>query len=291
MRQGEILVAVSHDPYLRFALPRPAHLGAAHWDAIAVELDRFERALAADDDAQAIGQLKCLVEATAKITLDINGTPAAGNEKFPAVVNRAHQLLATQPGHELTNETPFGDLATQARKMAVAMAAIRNNFGSGHGRARNPEPRSEMLDLAIDGSLQWVRWALRRLGYFSLGRPEPLIRDLVGDPMGRINFYRGDLTERLRSANLPAAENMHARAIGVAVGQRTADDTFNVRIEGVEACVKDGDLDRWPVPYRLGVATGLLSSPDEIPTVTAANLRLALDICAPILTESDEICT
>lgn len=239
-----------HDLYTRFGVMRPEHVGEAHWDAINIEIVRFARALEAGDDPQAIGYLKCLVEAVAKVVLDINGTPASGNENFDTIVSRAHELLATQPGRELAYQTPFRNLATQARKMAVSMGTIRNNFGAGHGRARQPEMRSEILDLAIDGSLLWVRWALRRLGYFAQGRPETLIRDLVGDPHGSIIFYSGDLTERLSNANLPNLEPKHARAIGVAVGQRAAMNTFNVRIEGVDACVADPDLTAGGVPDR-----------------------------------------
>ena len=104
------------------------------------------RALAADDDQQAIGYLKCLVEAVAKVVQDINGTPADGNTTFDTVTKSAHELLAMQPGDELAYETPFGNLATQARKIAVAMSTIRNGYGAGHGRSRLPPMRDEMLD-------------------------------------------------------------------------------------------------------------------------------------------------
>jgi hypothetical protein len=280
---------VSDVLYTRFDLTRPEHVGEAHWEAINIEIHRFSRALESGDDSQAIGYLKCVVEAVAKVVLDINGTPADRNESFDTVVGCAHRLLAAQSGHELAHETPFGNLATQARKMAASMGTIRNNFGAGHGRARRPEVRSEMLDLAMDGSLLWIRWALRRLGYFTQGRPETLIRDLVGDPRGAINFYSGDLTARLSAANLLSLESKHSRSIGVAVGQRAAMDTFNVRIEGVNACVGDPDLTRWPVAYRIGVATGLLFSPEELPTFTARNLNQALEVCVPVSQASDEI--
>ncbi|MEU8015994.1 hypothetical protein AB0B74_08510 [Micromonospora parva] len=280
---------MSPDPYARFDLPRPDHVSEGHWEAINVEIARFARALEAADDSAAIGYLKCTIEAIAKVVLDVNGTPAGGSESFDTVLNRAHNLLAAQPGHELAHETPFGNLATQARKMAASMGVIRNNFGGGHGRARQPEVRSEMLDLAIDGSLLWARWALRRLGYFTQGRPETLIRDLVGNPRGSIVFYSGDLTDRLNNANLSGIEDKHARAIGVAVGQRAAMDTFNVRIEGVNVCAGEADLTRWPAAYRLGVATGILFNPEEMPTITARNLRQAMEVLAPVTDASDDI--
>lgn len=146
-----------------------------------------------------------------------------------------------------------------------------------------------MLDLALDGSLLWARWALRRVGYFNQGRPETLIRDLIGDPNGAITFYSGDLGHRLVAANLGALEDKHARAIGVAVGQRAARETFNVRIDGVQACISDPDLARWPAAYRLGAASGLLFSPEEHPTITAQNLRDAIQLCLSAPDASEDI--
>lgn len=287
MGRDDILMTI--DAYESYRVPHPQHIGEAHADAVDLELQRFARAAEAGDDGQAIGYLKCVIEAIAKVVLDLNGTPAGGTESFDPIVKRAHDLLAGQPGHELAMESPFGNLATQARKMAVSMSTIRNGYGAGHGRARQPELKSEMLELAMDGSLLWVRWAIRRLGYFAMGRPETLIRDLVGDPAGKISFSRGDLATRLDAANLAVAEPRHVRSIGVAVGQRAAQHTFNVHIEGVKAAINDNDLRRWPASYRVGVASGLLFSPDELPTVTTYNLRDALEVCTPVTEESEDI--
>ncbi len=280
---------MSADRYDRFAIPQPEHLGEAHWGAISAEVERFGRALEASDRGLALGQLKSVVEAVSKIVHDINGKPAAHNASFDTVVNVAHHLLAQQPGHELAYESPFGDLATQARKMAVNLSQIRNSYGSGHGRAREPELRGEMLDLTMDGALMWTRWALRRIDHFASGRPETLIRDLIGDPRGQIVFYSGVLGERLKDANLGGIEDKHARAIGMAVGQRAARDTFVVRDEGVVSAINDDSVERWPAPYRLGVASGLLFTPEELPTFTTYNLLQALQICEPVRDAPEEV--
>lgn len=266
----------------RYSLHEPERIGDARRDAIAAELERLARAEDAGDDAQALGYLKCTLEAIAKVVLDLDGEPAASNAPYDTIVKTAHDRLARQPGVELVHTSPFGDLATQARKMAVAMSNIRNNYGAGHGRARSPEVKDEMLLLAKDGSLLWARWALRRVDHFANGRPESLIRDLIGDPDGRIIFYGGVLTERLRDADLRNQEPRHARAIGAAVGQRAAQGTFVVGGEGVTPPVEDPDLDAWPPAYRLGVANGLLFGPDGIPSINAHTLTLALRVCLPI---------
>lgn len=280
---------MSQERYNRFAIPKPEHLGDAHWGAIEIEVTRFVTALDTGDDSQALGQLKCIVEALAKVVWDLNGEPAAANQGIQPLVRRAHDLLARQPGRELTNDSPYSALAAQARKMAEQLGEIRNSHGSGHGRPRQPVLRDEMLDLTMDGALMWTRWALRRIDHFAYGRPETLIRDLIGDPYGQKTFSSGNLADRLRDANLSDIEARHARAIGVAVGQRTARETFVVAQDGVEQPINDGGLERWPAPYRLGVATGLLFAPDESPTITAYNLLRAAQICEPVRDAPEEI--
>ena len=83
------------------------------------------------DGSQALSDIKCLVESISRIVLDIDGTPAAPNAAFDAVVTQAHTLLTGQPGHELANQSTFGQLATQASKIARNLGNIRNEFGGG----------------------------------------------------------------------------------------------------------------------------------------------------------------
>ncbi|WP_165956477.1 abortive infection family protein [Kribbella antibiotica] len=195
-------------------------------------------------------------------------------------MGHAHELLAKQPGHHVAYESEYGKLATQASKMARNLGNVRNHFGGGHGRARQPRIRDEMVDLALDGGLIWVRWALRRLGLFSEGRPESLIRDLVED---RAMFRAGGIARRLEAANLPNLESRHQRALGVAVGQRAASGTFVIRDGGVIACLESDDTEAmWTPDYRIGLAQGLLFDPDERHTVRDQTLRDALMALDPI---------
>lgn len=260
----------------------------AHVDAFELELKRLARALDADDEGDAIGCLKTSAEAIAKIVHDLNGAPVPGAASYDSTVNRAHNLLANQKGHLLAHEDPFANLATQASKIVRGIGAIRNDYGSGHGKARQPQLKGEMLALAQDGTLMWLRWALRRLDAFAQGRPEKLIGDIIGNPFS-INFYSGDLTQRLADANLAAIDPSHARAIGVAVGQRAASGTFNVSIEGVKPALTSADMEEWPAPYRVGVANGLLFDPAGNATITANRLLRALQICLPATTTNDDL--
>ncbi|MGP4058865.1 hypothetical protein ACTWP6_29305 [Mycobacterium sp. 4D054] len=261
-------------------LPRPLYIREHHWAAVNAEADRLQRSLQSNDGSQALADIKCVVESIARIVLDVNGTPADPNASFSSIVAQANSTLKGQPGDELANQTVFGNMATQAGKIAQNLGDIRNQFGGGHGRARTPVLTDEMVRLALDGGLLWARWALRRLGYFTEGRPDSLIDDLNGSP--RAIFRSGELERRLVSANLPTLSAQHQRAIGVAVGQRAASGTFVVHWDGVEPCLNSDDLAIWPRDYRLGVAYGLWFDAEGNVTFTPVSAREALAILDPV---------
>jgi hypothetical protein len=165
-----------------------------YWESVEQEVSRLSRSLDVKDGAQALSDLQCLVECIAKIVLDIDGNPAASNASYETTVKSAHNLLAGQPGDQLANQRAFGQIATQASKIALNLGNIRNEYGGGHGRARLSILDDEMVTLSLDGGLLWARWALRRVGFFAIGRPELLIKDLVGPT----SFYAGVLNESPR---------------------------------------------------------------------------------------------
>ncbi|WP_346006816.1 hypothetical protein [Janibacter terrae] len=265
--------------YERFQIERPAFLGDDHWGCIAAELERLHRSLEADDDSQALGDVKCLVESVGRVAFDIAGDPEKPEADLKGIVSGAHRLLAAQPGRDLTEGGDFARMASQASKMAQNLGVIRNEFGGGHGRARNPRIRDEMVDLALDGGLTWSRWVVRRLGMFSEGRPASLIRDLVEQPA---TFQAGVLRRRLEAANLPALEEHHQQELGVAVGQRVMRETFVVKWDGLDPCLKSDDLNTWPAGYRVGLLRGLWFSPEGHPTVTDASIRNGLTVLDPV---------
>jgi len=266
----------------------PANLSPAYRDAIELELSRLEQSASVADDAAVLGHVKCLAEAVSKVILDLNGTPDDGSASFETVVRRAHELLARQRGHELSHTSATGNIATQARKIVTSLGEMRNAYGAGHGRARVPEVSKEMLDLAVDGSLMWCRWALRRSSYFAMGRPSVLIRDLIGDADGPpLTFRSGDLAARLEAAGLADLEERHVRAVGVAVGQRTARGTFVVAADGVQSIF--GDADAWPEAYRSGVIHGLLFDPYGHATITASSVLLAVQVLGTLSDPREEL--
>jgi hypothetical protein len=271
---GEERVSVLYE---RFSVSRPKYLPEEHWQCVEVEAGRLWRSLEAKDPSQALNDIKCLVESVARIVLEIDGTPADPSAPFDSLVARAHTLLAGQPGHELANQSPFGQLATQASKIVRNLSVIRNEYGGGHGRARKPDIFDEMIDLALDGGLLWTRWALRRIGYFSEGRPSVLIRDLEQEI-----FHSGTLQRRLAAANLPSLKERYQRSIGIAVGRRVMQGTFVVRWDGLEPCLESDDLNIWPRDYRIGLAYGLWFDSNDHLTLMTESVTLALMVLEPV---------
>jgi hypothetical protein len=110
-----------------------------------------------------------------------------------------------------------------------------------------------MVDVAVSATMLWVRWALGRLAPLILGQPTSLISDLLDGAY----FYKGNLAERLRAANIGSLDTSIQQKLGTAVGIRAMRDTVLVQIEGVEACASSDSLEDWPLHYRRGIADGL----------------------------------
>lgn len=259
------------------SLKRPRHLPDEHWNAISSEHQRVIDALNVDDASALLGSLKSLVESVARVVLDIAGEPAESNASFESTLNRAHDLIVGQRSLDLADNRPFALMASQAKKMAANLGNVRNEFGTGHGRARVPIIKDEMVSLSASGTYIWVEWAIRRLDPFTAGRPGPLIDDLR-----HATFTRGSLAERLESASLSTLEPHHQRALGVAVGQRVMSGTFVVQWDGLDPAMDSSELEPWTKDYRVGLATGLLEDADGRTTITPPALEMALHVLRPV---------
>lgn len=264
-------------------LQQPRHMPDLNWEAILAEEDRLHHAIDRSDESEVIGQAKALVEAIARVAKEVAGEPAEANAPFEQVVNRAHRLLQTQPGHDLTGEARFSAITSSAVKMAASLGKIRNEYGTGHGRSRAPDIVPEMTALALDGAMIWSRWAVRRLGWFAFGRPGTLIDDLTQGGL----FTRGLLGQRLKAANLPELEPQHQRALGTAVGQRAASGTFVVAEDGVLEPIRAGELNPWTREFRLGVATGLREDVTGRAALSVRVLERTRELLDPIEDASD----
>jgi hypothetical protein len=239
-------------------LPRAEWLREESWAAIIDAYERLGRAAEADDRPLIVGCAKELVESVARVALSAAGRPSGDNADYQQVLNAAHKTVEHAIGPELPANHPLRQVPTQARKMADQLRELRNRYGTGHGRAVVHDITDEVVETCVHGALIWTRWTLYRLQTVLMGAVQPLIDDLLLN--GGIAFYSGDLADRLRAANIAQLDEPDQRALGVAVGQRSARETFNVRIEGVDACADDPA--RWPSAYREGALQGLFINPD-----------------------------
>lgn len=258
-------------------LVRPEGLEDNIWGAIEDHENRVNLALTSGDRTLAIGSAKELVESVAKAVLDARGNVVSAGVSFQQVVNCAHGALERQPGGGLTAGETISKVASAAKTMAMQLRAIRNDYGTGHGRSYVPTIGDELLDTTVEAALLWCRWALRRLAFLLMGQPSALATDLRG-----ATFRAGVLTQRLIAADLPRLEREDQHMLGVAVGQRAGSATFVVMDDGVVACAESDDTVRWPVAYREGVVEGLLVGRTGYIDATPDYARRAASVLAPV---------
>ncbi|WP_370026419.1 abortive infection family protein [Planotetraspora sp. GP83] len=263
---------------LHAELKKPQALDPASWAAIEDPLNRLKKAVGDDDRPLIVGSAKELVEATARVILQVRGNPAGSGEDYDKVLSAAHKLIEHQPGADVAPDAPVRQAANSARKLAGTLRDLRNTYGTGHGKATLQPITDEVLETCVDGALLWTRWALRRLQHLLLGSLQPLINDLRNG-----TFTMGSLASRLQAADLPKLEPEHQRALGVAVGQRAASNTFTVRIDGVQACADSHDDAVWPLAYREGLTEGLFIDQFGQTQVDDSRLgvRLAIEVLLP----------
>ncbi|MFN3002400.1 abortive infection family protein [Mycolicibacterium wolinskyi] len=259
-----------------FDLAPPVGIDAQAWRTVIAHRDRLKGSVThSADRSLVIGQAKELAECVARVVVTERGGVAPANMDYVEAIEEAHSVLQRQPGRDLTQDPELREVVQGAKKIVRRLREIRNSFGSGHGRAREPVVELEMVDVTVAAAMLWVRWALRRLESLIFGQPTTLINDLLNGGV----FYGGQLAERLRAANIADLDGAMQRRLGNAVGVRAMRETFNVRIEGVEACAESSALDRWPPDYRRGVVYALLL--DE--AGRARTTEWALSMIPPLL--------
>lgn len=259
-------------------LPRPEGLDHRAWEAIWAHRERLNTALTGRDRSLIVGCAKELVESIARVVVEARGDTAPANINFEALIGRAHIALERQPGPDLSSNPNLRAIAQGLRTIAAQLGDIRNTYGTGHGRTADPQIEAELSDVAVEAALLWSRWALRRTDDLILGNLVPLLDQVRGPG----TFSQGQLTRRLQAVNLPALEEADQRRLGTTIGRRAASGTFNVRIEGVDACIDSGDVQTWPTPYRVGVAIGLLLDWDGVLQLIDGMPLRAAQVIAPV---------
>lgn len=101
--------------------------------------DRLKDSFAHGHDRSLIlGQAKELAESVARVVVTERGDVAPANMDFCEAIESAHRVLERQPGSDLSQDPELRALVQGAKKIVRSPREIRNSFGSGHGRAREP---------------------------------------------------------------------------------------------------------------------------------------------------------
>ncbi|KDR62718.1 abortive infection family protein [Streptomyces albidoflavus] len=237
-------------------LPRAEWVQDDQWAAISDAYSRLSAAVTADDRPLIVGSAKELVESVARVTLVSYGRVVADGDAYMSVLRSAHQVIEHVIGPAMPGNHPLRQIPESAKKMAGQLRELRNAYGTGHGRAVVHDVTDEVAEAAVHAALLWTRWALARLQTVLLGAVSPLVSDLQNGAV----FYGGDLAARLEAANVPELEQSEQHRLGIAVGQRAANETNNVRLEGIRACADHPE--HWPDAYREGVVQGLFINED-----------------------------
>lgn len=256
-------------------LAKPDHLDPATWVAIEQHRARFAAAYSSTDKSWALGSAKELVESVARAVCDAKGVVVASGDDFNTAVNSAHVALARQPGPDVSMTPEILSIAGQAKKMILNLRSIRNDFGTGHGRANVVQIDAEMASVVYDATLLWVRWALRRLEHILIGEADLLLAELREAIVNKRSLER-----HLAAVMLSDQPSETQHALGAAFAQRSAGWTFVTREVGVDPCVESQDLVAWSAEYRLGVVEGFIVSrwgtagldPHWVPTLVSVLL-------------------
>lgn len=237
-------------------LDRPRGISDQSWQAIDHHRQRVDRAWRFPTDGGAvIGAAKDLCECVARVVLEERAVPYSANDDMPKLVAAAHKSLDRLPGRGQAAQIGVRNLSQAARTMVTVLVELRNELGSGHGRAQIPKVSREAAVAASDAAALWVRWVLARLDDLLGGDVDLLVQELRGGP-----YRRGLLEQRFDEVGLDTLPGEDQRRLGVAVAHRAMKGTFVVRESGVDP-LQDRPAD-WPEDYRMGVASGLLLAPD-----------------------------
>ena len=234
-------------------LKQPEHLDNDTWAAVEEHRQRLVRALRDSDRPLALGSAKDLVESVGRAVADGKGLVVPSDADFSAVVNAAHTALQRQPGPDVSMSAGVRHISASMKRMVVGIRDVRNEVGTGHGRAEVYRIQDEMVSVVVESTMVWVRWALRRLEHILIGEADELIRELRDEVV-----YRDSLQRHLEAVEMPNQAPEVQHAIGVAFGQRTARNTGNALTVGVEPAVASDDLAAWPPAYRFGIVEGLV---------------------------------
>lgn len=239
--------------------------------AIRSHVGRLRAAQERNDLSDVVGCAKEVAESVARVVLAARGRVLSNNASFRELIGEAHRCLDRQPGEGIASDPSVRRMAQSAKGLVEELGQLRNDVGTGHGRASTPTVLVEHAEIATDAVTVWARWALRRLPAFINSDLNDLLQLLQGG-----TFYKGTLRSRLDAIGLSNLEARDAHALGLAIGRRTIGETFMVRIEGVDPVIAQPG--RFSSDFRSGLIEGLLFDVNGALSTTASGVGLAVDL-------------
>jgi hypothetical protein len=120
-------------------LSRPRGISDQSWQAIAHHKDRLDQAWRMPvDEGAAIGAAKELCESVARVVLAERAVPYGRSDDMPKLAMAAHTTLDRRPGHGQAAQNAVRNLSQAALKIVTIVGELRNELGTGHGRAKVP---------------------------------------------------------------------------------------------------------------------------------------------------------
>jgi Abortive infection C-terminus len=233
-------------------LRRPRHIEEQSWEAICQHKQRLDRAWQVPEDlSAAIGSAKELCESVARVVLTERAVTFSRSDDLPKLAKAAHGTLDRLPGRGQAAQIGVRNMSQALLSIVTVMAELRNELGTGHGRAQTPHISREAAVASSDAALMWSGWALTRLDEVHGSRVDLLIAELDHNA-----FRRGELDQRFDEVGLKDLFADDQYRLGVAVAHRAMNGTFVISESGVEP-LQNKPLS-WPDYYRRGVADGLL---------------------------------
>lgn len=249
----------------------PAEVDQGSADAIRSHLARLRAAQERNDLPDVVGCAKEVAESVARVVLAARGRVLSNSASFKELISEAHRLLDRQPGEGIAADPSVRKMAQSAKGLVEELGQLRNDVGTGHGRASKPTVLVEHAEIATDAVTVWARWALRCLPAFLNSDLNDLLQLLQGG-----TFYKGTLRNRLEAIGLDTLDARDSHALDLAIGRRTISETFMVRIEGVDPAIAQPG--QFSTEFRSGLIEGLLFDVNGALSTTPHGVGLAVDL-------------
>jgi hypothetical protein len=179
---------------------------------------------------------------------------------------------------DLGNDPSIRAIAQSSLTMVKHVNELRNDVGTGHGRARMLEITDAAERAAIDAAVLWCKWVLRVLDPLLAGSAGVFI-EAVSSAISRVS-----LIEAMHVVDLPRQPPEAQHRIGVVVGQRAGGGFGNAWVVRVDPAL-NGGLDDWPAAYRLGLVEGFVLNWAGQIDLNEHSAQALIDIVAPVPVE------